>query len=444
MDDIANTMDAHQQDHHDHNIDHGMESESSHVGSHHMATEAVLDITLGEQGARTLLRHFRNVETLYVRYTASNEDGAHPLGNRGYSVSTETIVAMFEVLASHAGLRRIVVDKLEDMEGDARCHCRFPLKGLTVFLEKATQLTSIELDLDTTLDGTEEDGAAFLRALRDHVNLKNLEIGDFSNDTSTISASRFSPLSVPKWEELSISHAENQITKHQVEQNLKSPVLKKLLIDTNNGQFQAHMPKIFETLQKNACNLVELNMLDELTEETTKACVEMVRHNTTLENLLLSLGIQSRYGTSITKALLDNRTITSLRLIMSGERNGDAKALIGHLEQNRVLKRVHFHFQGIFDHDRVKQVFMEPLADILERNCFLEELCMDKCHGTFELTPEIEFYLSLNKAGRKNLMGTPRQSATRILWVDTVIQNRYDVNIVYYFLSLSPALLPPH
>ena len=413
---------------------------------HNMTTDAVLDITLAEPGARTILRHFPNLKTLYVRYTPADDGGNHPIvGVNGYSVTTECIIRMFELLAKHEQLRNIVVDSLEDMEADERCHCHFPLRALTILLEKASQLTSIELDLNTALTGTEEDGQAFLRALQNHPTLDCLEIGDFGNQNSSISAERFSPLCISqKWRVLTIAHNKHQITEEQVEQNIKSPTLKRLWIDTGtHGPFQRHFPRIFEILRTNACNIMEFNSLVDLTDETAGLCASMVRGNTTLQNLYLSLGVESRHGITITGSLLQNSNIQSLRLIMSGERNGDAKEMIRHLEHNQALKHVHFHLQGIFDCSRVREVFMEPFAEILEQNCVLEELEMDTCHKNFDLTPEIQFYLSLNKVGRKQLRDAPSNSRQqRSIWVNTIIQNRLDPTVVFYFISESPSFLP--
>ena len=421
------------------------------------AKEAVLDITLSDHGARALLHHYPHVETLYIRYhrydSESDEDENNGNTNRqrgraaaAERVTSASIVSMFTLLGDHKKITHLVVDNMSDMQEEDR---EFPLKALTSFVQKARQLVSLQLDIDAAISGTPDDGRAFLQALHQHPSLKQMEVGDFGNEHSTILASDFSPLMVPdKWEDLTISHTGDQVTDRHVNISiLQSRVLRKLLVDTgaNNGRggFQPYVPRLFEALRTNRCAISELSILDDL--YFPDACADMIRQNTTLSHIFISLGIQSNNGALITEALLSNTNITSLRFVMSAERNGDANALIHNLRSNTTLKRIHFHFQGLFNQERVKDVILNPFAEILEDNYILEEIQLDKCRGLFDLTPKVRFFLALNRAGRKKLLESLMNSsdpvAARALWADKIIQHRSDVDLVYYLLSQNPSFL---
>jgi hypothetical protein len=424
--------------------------------------EAVLDITLSEQGARALFQHFPNVETLYVRFHRydSDEDGddADGVNNNNNNrqrrraavalVTNESIVSMFHILGDHKKLAHLVIDNMSDMQEE---DLEFPLRALTTFVQKSRQLVSLHLDVDAAITGTPDDGREFLESLKQHPSLKHVEVGDFGNEHSTIMASDFSPLMVPnKWEELTISHTGEQVTDQHVDiAILQSRVLRKLLIDTasnNNGRggFQPYLPRLFEALRTNQSTISSLTILDDL--HIAEECAAMIRDNTTLSFIFVALGIQSRNGALITAALLSNRSITSLRLVMSAERNGDGSAMVHNLRNNTALKRVHFHFQGLFDQERVNEVMLKPFADILEDNYVLEEIQIDKCHGVFDLSPKVQFFLELNRAGRKTLLesmiNSSDASAARALWTDKVIQYRTNLDVVFYFVSQNPSFLP--
>lgn len=402
--------------------------------------EAELDITLAVSGAETLLRHYPVVQTLYIRYQPDEDEGP----NRPYSVTTESIEGMFATLGDHPCIQHLVLDNLGDMEGDANCQCQFPIRSLTLFMQKSSKLKSLQLDMDTAIAGSAQDGHAFLEAIRQHATLNVLEIGDFGNENSLITASEYSPITVPKWVELTVSHTGDQITVAQVDQSIvRSTSLRKLLIDTSNGGFpKQHLPRILEGLQKNISHITELNLLDDFNQGRAMACASMLRENTTLKHLFVSLGDEVRNGAIITEALQHNLQIHSLRFVLSSQPNGDARKLVHSLRNNQVLQRIHFHFQGRSNQTRVHDSYLSPFEEILEDNTTLVDIRMDKCHGAFDLTPKIEFGLSLNRAGRKELLRTVDQTRYRALWVDKVIENRAKESIVFYFLSQNPNFLP--
>eukprot|EP00797_Seminavis_robusta_P031046 Sro664_g183720.2 (104) ;mRNA; f:44618-44929 len=68
--------------------------------------------------------------------------------------------------------------------------------------------------------------------------------------------------------------------------------------------------------------------------------------------------------------------------------------------------------------------------------------------------PEVDFYLHLNQLGRREFRiecaagdchdcGNELYQATLKRWVESLIQERRNTAVVYYFLSLNPSLLLP-
>lgn len=402
--------------------------------------EAELDITLSVAGAQTLLRQFRSVRTLYIRYQPDEDDGP----GRPYTVTTISIETMFSVLGDHPNIEHLVLDNLGEMEGDINCQCQFPIRALTLFVNKAKKLKSLQLDMDTPIAGSPEDGQGFLEAISENATLDVLEIGDFGSENSPITASEYSPINVAKWVELTISHTGDQITADQVERSIiHSTCLRKLLIDTSNGGFpKQHLARIMEGLRNNVCHITELNLLDDFNEHRAIVCAKMIRENTTLNHLFVSLGNEPRNGSIITKALQQNSQIHSLRFVLSSQPNSEARTLVHNLRHNQTVRRIHFHFQGRSNQARVHESYLTAFEEIIDDNHTLVDIRMDKCHGAFDLTPKIEFGLSLNRAGRKELLQASDQSRYRSLWVDKVIENRANEGIVFYFLSQNPSFLP--
>lgn len=73
------------------------------------------------------------------------------------------------------------------------------------------------------------------------------------------------------------------------------------------------------------------------------------------------------------------------------------------------------------------------LIHMLEQNMNLSEL---KTRGSAR--PDIQFYLKLNKAGRRHLFYN--HWVTRNDWVDTVVSARDDMDCTFYFIGMNPAL----
>lgn len=74
--------------------------------------------------------------------------------------------------------------------------------------------------------------------------------------------------------------------------------------------------------------------------------------------------------------------------------------------------------------------------DAPTRNCVLEDVIVG--HRSFGLTPEIEFYLNWNRAGRSYFCR--QDNATPYDWMDALLNHREDLSVVYALVSMNPVM----
>lgn len=104
------------------------------------------------------------------------------------------------------------------------------------------------------------------------------------------------------------------------------------------------------------------------------------------------------------------------------------------LTENRRLKSLTVSPGGL---DSAHRAFASLVT---EKNLTLEHLSYYSTYdGADEkVNEEIEYYLKLNRLGRKDVLGNP--DATRAQWVEKLIALNGDVGALFYFLSMNPAL----
>lgn len=69
-------------------------------------------------------------------------------------------------------------------------------------------------------------------------------------------------------------------------------------------------------------------------------------------------------------------------------------------------------------------------------NCALEDVIVG--HRSFGLTPEIEFYLNWNRAGRSYFC--QEDNASPYDWMDAILNHRDDLSVVYALVSMNPTM----
>jgi hypothetical protein len=72
----------------------------------------------------------------------------------------------------------------------------------------------------------------------------------------------------------------------------------------------------------------------------------------------------------------------------------------------------------------------------VQRNCVLEDVIVG--HRSFGLTPETEFYLNWNRAGRNYFCR--EDNATAFDWMDAILNHREDLSVVYALVAMNPVM----
>lgn len=102
---------------------------------------------------------------------------------------------------------------------------------------------------------------------------------------------------------------------------------------------------------------------------------------------------------------------------------GCCEGVVDLLKTNDVLEKVNFEWRS--------QIYiLAPARPILD-----DEFGVP---NSSQLRSDIDFYLRLNRLGRKNIIG---QEATREQWIDVLIKGKDQVDSVFFFLSHNPSLL---
>jgi hypothetical protein len=191
----------------------------------------------------------------------------------------------------------------------------------------------------------------------------------------------------------------------------KSKSLQKLWWKTMPGMTDVHIVSMVESLLlvgNDALSLRELTIRSHgLGARAGSAIAHLLRFNTTIQVINLDLD-QAGYGLVIAEALHhSNRTLQCL----------DVWAWGGELHPDSSLA--------------ITQVF----TDMLQVNTSLRFLTFQGLDWT---NPHIDFYLRLNRADRQRLVS---DYADRKAWIDVLIKQRDDLDVVYHFLSLNPSIL---
>lgn len=146
-----------------------------------------------------------------------------------------------------------------------------------------------------------------------------------------------------------------------------------------------------------------------------------------LERLSLSgIGLQDQHFLTIAKELQG----TGIReLVLNNNKNSDsgARAILGLLETNTLIERLETH-----SHARLTVPTCEYIAQQLERNYQIKHFSGNVHH---EYRTKIEFYLLLNRVGRKSVL-----EANPEKFVDTLSAVEDNVSVLMRLLQDNPSI----
>ena len=191
-----------------------------------------------------------------------------------------------------------------------------------------------------------------------------------------------------------------------------SPSLKKLWWKTMPDMTNDHIVFMARQLKTNTV-LTELTIRSHgLGKEAGEAIADMLFTNKTLQVINLDLD-RPEYGLAIAEALHKNASLQCL----------DVWAWNGGNEEG-----------SHSNPDRITDTF----TTMLQHNHVLRFLTFQ---GLDWNNPEVDFYLRLNRAGRQALL---QNANDKRQWMETLIQQKEDIALVYYFLSLNPEVCYPN
>jgi len=290
-----------------------------------------------------------------------------------------------------------------------------PISLLSTVVQPASKLRRLELSC-CQLTGTPDDFRAFSRILREHQQLRQLEVyGTYMCDAELISWPNQLDVIVTELaeienlEDIHITALDfNSLGKlsHTTLTSLLNgcPKLKRLVL----GEFEfndEHIIAMATSLEKNR-NLKELSFGCRLGTLGTGALVKMLPLNTSLEILHIhvsTLDGGEDHHVALACALKGNTTLTQFSLYGT---------------TGKMTHKAH-----------------QAYADMLKLNYNLQELeFQDEDEA---LQPLMEMYLKLNRHGRGKLMQTGKSRD----YILTILSLRDNLDCIFHLLSLYPALL---
>jgi 3-methyladenine DNA glycosylase AlkC len=319
--------------------------------------------------------------------------------------------AFVERLASLNGLKsfRLLPDKFNIIYD-------FPVDILTTLLRRAQGLQMISL---CALDwiGSPDDFAKFIETLRNHSSLCLVRLirCRFPENSNVLQDFIANLAQVPKLREVELCGAEESslgiLSSESMERISHSEMLEKLRLD-NFELSEDHFSVMLQWLERNNNRLTGVSLSScQLSSPSLHRLARMLSSNGTLEELSFCLTrthnqtYTDESFEAISQSLHDNTSLRQFRLTGS---NGWPKL-----------------------NDRIQTAFLT----MLRRNCTLERLSL---FDSADLQRDIDFWLALNRMGRKRVMN---ENATKEDWLQVITWSLVDLDCIYFFLSMKPELL---
>jgi hypothetical protein len=286
---------------------------------------------------------------------------------------------------------------------------------LASIVEKAKKITTLEISNAFIIMDTP---SAWNTAMKTHQSLTSVALLDCrpSNGSSasllpTIAALVENPMLTSLLIDSKALHGGGEDVSGVLASIGRSTCLKAFRLRNCRDHGLDHEEQLLPLLQElnNNQSLTELCVYDELQASgrfgatTSAAVAEMLRHNSTLESVMLSL--QPANVPPIIDALRDNATLKKLQL--------------------------HAQYQSCFD------AAIETLGEVLRSNFVLEHCQFVGCGVS--TSQVIEFFLTLNRLGRHFLL--TKQEATTEDWINTVCAHQDRTDVVMYLLRRNPTLM---
>jgi len=294
----------------------------------------------------------------------------------------------------------------------------FPVHLLTTALQEATGLQMLSL-CSVELVGTDEEFERFFYWLCNHqsvqlVRLIRCLIPD--QPENLLDRMALNLCNMTSLREIELSSAEEwSLSAESLQQLYLSDTVEKLRLE-NFSLSQNHVLALFEELERNNSNLKGLFLSScQMTIDGLKGTASMLASNNTLEQFSLCL-------TNCQAQPYDDACFEEI-----------AEAL----HHNTTLRNLVFS-SASQDWPKLALTSQHAFADMLRSHNFtLEAMSL---FGRTDLSQDVDFYIALNRMGRKHLI---RNGASKEQWFHAIVQAQVDINCLYFFLSTRPEILEP-
>lgn len=349
-----------------------------------------MDLRSGSGFAKANLNLHKDVDHVIVRKSPSYNTENNPVAE------AEDCVITLEAVAALENLTKL---DLVDFDGG-----NLPVQGLAVVFRNAKKLNSLRID-SVRMSGTRQEFAQFVKELKGHPSLSEIHLVGClpSRETEMIQCmaealASLGTLRVVEIVETRFSPYDSW-SGNALADICKSPTLKILRVRGVRFLRDDHIILMAKALQ-NHNSLEELSLLCDIGERAVEAICEMLRENQSLQVVCLNRIMEGKQSADIARALALNTTVREL----------------------------HLYFRYcVLEH--LRSAFLE----LMEKNYTLEKLA-----GGW-VCSNLNLYLKLNKAGRKQLLGSDAKPSASD-WIDLMASQQEDVASVYYLLSQNPTL----
>jgi hypothetical protein len=289
--------------------------------------------------------------------------------------------------------------------------------------------------------GTNEDFQDLGRSLRNHPTLRDFRIGGLTLSESV------EPISLncvmeglgdsPRLEVVSLQlsgvHTESPFSGAAMAKLLRSETIQDLYL-SRLGLGADHFAAVAEALPVNE-SLRTLDLFGNSIENSSIILIaQALEKNENLETLVLpcpqeDLSIAS--CAAISSALKANSSLVTLNLPRSNLCDDGLSHIAQGLTLNKSVKKIEV---GVSKD--VGDKGLEALTAMLEKNYDLERLVVGS--ATKNIKEKVDYFIHLNEVGRGKLLSDGK--ATREQWVEMLISCNNDLDCLFYFTTMNPAL----
>lgn len=355
-----------------------------------------------------------------------------------------------------------------------------PMEAFTKLIEEAVsmetlnlvglQLSEKQLSCKRRTAERESPVEAMIEAFRESEDLQNIQLRRYRPVRSASTVDQVDPLlfalsKLPHCKVFHTDHANLFADPSTRDLVFRSPFQTiKIGPQEKAVKLQHHFHHMAVPLSENL-RLKELIIQEMMVDEALAALAELLQNNRTLEKVSL-LRLQSRnFGNLLGAVLAENTTLQSLELnVVLRDRvlfRQNVKLLASSLggtsgNSNSALTTLKLNAQGVRSSILLTNPFLEALTN---DNFILQNLLINR--NSIPLGKEIAFFLKLNQIGRNYFLRRPEQEFSQTTglvgssssesrreldfreeWVHMLIEQRKDVRVLHYFISLNPTILP--